>query len=85
MELDIRDAPRVLRLRVGDNGIGMDAGILANGGRDGHWGIPGMQERARAIQGRLEIWSEAARGTEVELTVPGSIAYSGFKRRPWNR
>jgi len=84
IELDIRYDPRVLRLRVRDNGIGMDAGILANGGRDGHWGIPGMQERARAIQGRLEIWSEAARGTEVELTVPGSIAYSEFKRRPWN-
>ncbi|MBV8830782.1 MAG: hypothetical protein JO108_16285, partial [Acidobacteriaceae bacterium] len=48
IELDIRYDARVLRLRVRDNGIGMDSNIMANGGRDGHWGIPGMQERARA-------------------------------------
>ncbi|MBV9442787.1 MAG: hypothetical protein JO217_08845, partial [Acidobacteriaceae bacterium] len=84
IELDIRYGARVLRLRVRDNGIGMDSNIMADGGRDGHWGIPGMQERARAIQGCLEIWSEVSRGTEIELRVPATIAYSGFKRPPCN-
>ena len=85
IELDIRFAPRLLRLRLRDDGIGMDPKILASGGRDGHWGIPGMQERARAIQGHLEIWSETARGTEIELQVPASIAYSEFRRPPVKR
>jgi signal transduction histidine kinase len=84
IELDIRYGPRVLRLRVRDDGIGLDPGILASGGRDGHWGLPGMQERAKAMKGRLEIWSEVARGTEIELVVRASVAYAGFKRRPWN-
>ena len=83
IELDIRYGDRVLRLRVRDDGIGMDPGILASGGRDGHWGLPGMQERAKAIRGRLDIWSDAARGTEIELVVPASIAYAEFKHRPW--
>ena len=84
IEIDIRYSPRVLRLRVRDDGIGMDPDTLANGGRDGHWGLPGMQERAKAIRGRLEIWSEASRGTEIELAVPAAIAYAEFKRRRWN-
>ena len=53
-------------------------------GLEGHWGLPGMQERAKAIRGRLEIWSEIARGTEIQLEVPASVAYAEFKRRPWN-
>jgi signal transduction histidine kinase/ligand-binding sensor domain-containing protein len=84
IELDIRYGKRVLRLRIRDDGIGMDPRILASGGRDGHWGLPGMQERAKAIGGRLEIWSEVSRGTEIELVVPASIAYAEFKRRRWS-
>jgi ligand-binding sensor domain-containing protein/signal transduction histidine kinase len=75
IELDIRYDPRMLRLRIRDDGIGMDRDILASGGREGHWGLPGMQERARAMKGNLEIWSEQNRGTEIELTVPANIAY----------
>ncbi|MGA3239255.1 MAG: two-component regulator propeller domain-containing protein [Bryobacteraceae bacterium] len=83
IELDIRYGSRVLRLRIRDDGVGMDADILAKG-LEGHWGLPGMQERAKAIRGRLEIWSETARGTEIQLEVPASVAYAELKRRPWN-
>jgi len=54
-------------------------------GRDGHWGLQGMRERAQQIGAQLEIWSQAGAGTEVELSIPGSIAYavssgrSGFR------
>ena len=44
-------------------------------GREGHWGLPGMRERAKAIGGQLEVWSEQGAGTEVELTIPASVAY----------
>jgi signal transduction histidine kinase len=85
IELDIRYDPRMLRVRVRDDGVGMDPDILAKGGREGHWGLPGMQERARAIQGQLEIWSNVNRGTEVQLTVPANIAYMRVENRKENK
>jgi signal transduction histidine kinase len=65
-------------IRIRDDGIGIDAQILAQGRREGHWGLPGMRERAVGLGGKLEVWSERGAGTEVELRVPGKIAY----RRP---
>ncbi len=38
-------------------------------------GLQGMRERAKRIGARLEFWSEAGAGTEVELSIPSSIAY----------
>jgi signal transduction histidine kinase len=35
-----------------------------------------MRERAAAIQGKCEVWSEKGAGTEVELTVPAGVAYA---------
>ncbi len=75
IELDISYGRRILRLRIRDDGIGMNPGFLGQRGREGHWGLPGIRERARAIGGRLEVWSELSRGTEVELTLPAKIAY----------
>jgi signal transduction histidine kinase/ligand-binding sensor domain-containing protein len=75
IELDIRYDPKMLRIRVRDDGVGMDPNVLARGGREGHWGLPGMQERAKAIKGQLAIWSDLNRGAEIELTVPANIAY----------
>ena len=34
-----------------------------------------MRERAEIIGGKLEVWSQLASGTQVELSIPGSIAY----------
>ena len=44
-------------------------------GRGGHYSVPGMRERAKRIGGKLDVWTETGAGTEVELSVPGSIAY----------
>lgn len=85
VELDIRYAARMLRLRVRDDGAGMEPSVLAKGHRENHWGLPSMQERASAIHGRLEIWSELTRGTEIELTVPAGFAYMGAHSRLWDR
>jgi signal transduction histidine kinase/ligand-binding sensor domain-containing protein len=81
IEIDIRYAPDLLRLRVRDDGVGLDPRILAAGRREGHWGVPGMQERALALHATLDIWSEVNRGTEIELTIPGSTAYAADRRR----
>jgi signal transduction histidine kinase len=74
IEADIAYSERLLRLRVRDDGKGVDPKLL-DSGRDGHWGLPGMRERAQQIGAQLDIWSEVGAGTEVELRIPGSIAY----------
>jgi signal transduction histidine kinase len=70
-------------IRIGDDGIGIDAQILAQGWREGHWGLPGMRERAVSFGGKLEVWSERGAGTEVELRVPGKLAYRRPKQHLW--
>jgi signal transduction histidine kinase len=74
IEAEIAYGVRVLRLRIRDDGRGIDSKLLDTG-RDGHWGLPGMRERAQEIGAQLDIWSQTGAGTEVELRVPGSIAY----------
>lgn len=64
-----------LRLRVRDDGKGMDHDILERGGRAGHFGLRGMRERAELIGGKITLWSAENSGTEVELTVPAQRAY----------
>jgi signal transduction histidine kinase/ligand-binding sensor domain-containing protein len=64
-----------LCLRFRDDGKGIDPSVVERGGRPGHWGLPGIRERARQIGAHLEVWSELGAGTEVELSIPGSIAY----------
>jgi signal transduction histidine kinase len=74
IEADITYSQRLLRLRIRDDGKGIDPTLL-DAGRDGHWGLPGMRERAEQIGAHLDIWSEVGAGTEVELRIPGSVAY----------
>jgi signal transduction histidine kinase/ligand-binding sensor domain-containing protein len=75
IEVEIAYDPRQFRLRVRDDGRGIDPGILEKGGRDGHWGLPGMRERATKIGAQLKLWSRPGSGTEVEVRVPGGTAY----------
>jgi signal transduction histidine kinase len=75
IEAEIRYEDRLFRLHIRDNGKGIEPKILKAGGPAGHWGLLGMRERAKRSGGRLEIWSQAGAGTEVELSIPGSIAY----------
>jgi signal transduction histidine kinase len=75
IELEIAYAPPFFRLRIRDNGKGIDGKVLEQGARQGHWGLPGVRERAKRIGARLKLWSEPGAGTEAELTVPARIAY----------
>jgi signal transduction histidine kinase len=83
IEAEIRYDDRLLRVRIRDDGTGIDPKILQAGGSAGHWGLRGVRERAQQIGSRLDFWSEAGAGTEVQLTVPAAVAYekSRDKRR----
>jgi len=63
-----------LRIVVRDDGRGIDPKVIQSG-RDGHWGLSGMRERAERIGASLKVSSSAAGGTEVDLRVPGRIAF----------
>jgi len=90
IEVEINYDAREFGLRVRDDGRGIDTEVLEKGARDGHWGLPGMRERAGKIGGQLEFWSRPGTGTEVGLTVPAAMAYralaksksSWFRRSP---
>ncbi|HXB75414.1 MAG TPA: two-component regulator propeller domain-containing protein [Candidatus Acidoferrales bacterium] len=76
IEAEIRYEDRLLRVLIRDDGKGIEREVVEAGGRAGHWGLQGMRERAKRIGAQLEFWSEAGAGTEVELSIPASIAYA---------
>jgi signal transduction histidine kinase/ligand-binding sensor domain-containing protein len=78
-EVSFRDME--LRLSLRDDGRGIDPSVLNNGSRSGHWGIVGMRERAARLGAQLNFWSKPGAGTELELTVPGKIAYKSSPAR----
>jgi signal transduction histidine kinase/ligand-binding sensor domain-containing protein len=75
IEAEVAYDRKQLRVRLRDDGRGIDQKILDAGGRAGHWGLTGMRERAQKIRGHFEIWSRPGAGTEIELRIPASIAY----------
>jgi signal transduction histidine kinase len=85
IEMEIRYDKRQLRLRVRDDGKGIDPKLLNDDGRAGHYGLRGMRERAKLMGGKLAVWSELDSGTEVELRIPASRAYEmpPVRRRWW--
>ena len=74
IEVELEYAAERLRVLVRDNGHGIDPLVLQSG-REGHWGLPGMRERAESIGATLRVWSRASSGTEVELSVPSHVAF----------
>ena len=83
VEVEIRYDNQQFRLRVRDDGKGIDTLVLSGQGPRGHYGLPGMRERAKLIGGNLVVWSEAGAGTEVELRIPAGIAYATAPKGFW--
>jgi len=76
IEAELNYEPNEFRIRIRDDGTGIDSAILEQGQRDGHWGLPGMRERASKIGARLDIWSRAGAGTEIELRLHADLAFA---------
>ena len=74
IDLEVEYADSNLSLRVRDNGRGIDPQVL-DAGREGHWGLTGMRERAARIGGLLKISSNASAGTEIKLSIPSDVAF----------
>jgi len=81
IEAEIRYDRNSFRLRLRDDGKGMDPKVLEQTRRPGHWGLPGARERAARIRAKLEFWSQEGAGTEVELTAPAAVAYEEASSR----
>ena len=65
---------RDLTLRITDNGKGI-APVVVTQGKDGHYGLQGMRERAARIGGKLDLKTSPDSGTKIELIVPGRIVF----------
>jgi signal transduction histidine kinase len=85
IEVEIRYDEQQLRLRVRDDGKGIDPGLLSEEGRPGHYGLRGIRERAKIAGGKLAVWSKRDSGTELELSIPASRAYETFLTRRRSR
>ncbi|MBX9729317.1 MAG: hypothetical protein K2X31_10455, partial [Sphingopyxis sp.] len=65
-----------VRMSVRDNGRGFSARILEQGAKPGHFGLPGMRERAAKLAAVLTLSNRDGGGAEVVITVPARIAYA---------
>jgi ligand-binding sensor domain-containing protein/two-component sensor histidine kinase len=81
IEVALRYDEQQLTVVVRDDGQGISAEILEAKGRAGHWGLPGMRERAGKVGAQLELKSQPGAGTEVKLTIPAAAAYQS--RSAW--
>jgi signal transduction histidine kinase len=71
LRVELRRDPKLLHLRVHDDGRGFDVDAARQEGtRGARFGLVGMRERLRGLGGTLEIRSRPGQGTEVEARLP---------------
>jgi signal transduction histidine kinase len=81
IEAEIAYTDDLFRLRIRDDGKGIDPNVQGRAERTGHWGLKGMRERAQRLGGELDVWSEPGAGTEIEFRIPGSTVYAAASSR----
>jgi len=70
-------------LIVRDNGRGMDS-TTASRGRDGHYGLQSMRDRAASIHGQFQLITAPNLGTTIELKIPRKTAF-GRDTSVWSK
>jgi signal transduction histidine kinase len=76
VEISLRYTRRGLMAQINDDGRGIDAEVLERGGREGHFGLTGMRERARKIGASFTLSSRPGAGVELAMNIPASIAFA---------
>jgi signal transduction histidine kinase/ligand-binding sensor domain-containing protein len=76
VDIAITYGDRQLGVQIRDDGVGIAPSVLAQGSKEGHFGLIGLRERAERIGGALSIDSGAGKGTDVILTLPARLAYA---------
>jgi signal transduction histidine kinase/ligand-binding sensor domain-containing protein len=74
VEIELRYSSTEFQVFVRDDGSGIDPAIVETG-RDGHWGLSIMRERADRIGARFHVFSRASTGTEIEVAIPAHLAF----------
>ena len=67
VHIDLADSEGVLTLEIADDGCGIKPGMRD---KPKAFGLKGLQERARTVDGWLDISSQPSKGTCVILSVP---------------
>jgi signal transduction histidine kinase len=83
IEVEIGYGEKDFTLHIRDNGKGIDREVLSADGREGHFGLHGMRERAELVGGKFVVWSELESGSEVVLSIPASRAYIKSSGHLW--
>jgi len=84
IEVGLHYGDRQFRVYIRDDGKGIDPKVLDAGGREGHYGLAGMRERAKLAGGRLVVRSRVTSGTEAEITIPAALAYAKSRSPRWS-
>ena len=67
VSLTVRGTADELDIKIKDDGKGFDQ---ENIGQDGHYGLLGMQERARQLGGTCDVISQPNQGTAIKVVFP---------------
>ena len=78
IEVEVQYRTRRLHIIIRDDACGIDPQELRFAGED-YRGLAALRRRAELIGARLRVRSHGANGSEVQLSVPGDIA---FQREP---
>jgi signal transduction histidine kinase len=81
IEAELHYERNQFRICIRDDGVGIAADVLSQGFRAGHWGLPGMRERAAKLGGQIDIWSRPNAGAEIDLRIPAAAAYVTKRKR----
>ena len=72
-EVIVEYGSKALVLTIRDDGRGIGAG---DRDKPGHWGLSGMQERARLIQADAALHSGPGAGTTWRIEIRAALAYA---------
>jgi signal transduction histidine kinase len=83
IRVDVSYSRRGLCLSVLDDGRGIDP-VYCENGREDHWGLSGMRERASKVRASITVRRREVGGTAVDLRVPAAVAFA-YPRNGWKR